>query len=127
MSDETELLELSQQLLDSIDQLDWDTYERLCDPTLTAYEPEAIGTLVEGMPFHQFYFKLPGGGGPRRSNIHEPHVRLMGDSAVVCYIRVVQKVDADGVPVSAACEETRVWQKQDGQWRHVHFHRSPVG
>ena len=26
----------------------------------------------------------------------------------------------------AAFEETRVWQRRDGRWRHVHFHRSPV-
>ena len=22
-------------------------------------------------------------------------------------------------------EETRVWQLEEGRWRHVHFHRSP--
>ena len=29
---------------------------RLCDPHLTAFEPEAIGNLVEGLEFHKFYF-----------------------------------------------------------------------
>ena len=29
---------------------------RLCDPHLTAFEPEALGNLVEGLEFHKFYF-----------------------------------------------------------------------
>lgn len=31
-------------------------YRRLCDPNMTAFEPEAIGNLVEGLDFHKFYF-----------------------------------------------------------------------
>ncbi|MFM8486316.1 MAG: hypothetical protein ACKOCH_08260 [Bacteroidota bacterium] len=23
-------------------------------------------------------------------------------------------------------EETRVWHRQQGKWKHVHFHRSPA-
>lgn len=29
---------------------------KICDPHLTAFEPEALGNLVEGMDFHKFYF-----------------------------------------------------------------------
>lgn len=29
---------------------------KICDPHMTAFEPEAIGNLVEGMDFHKFYF-----------------------------------------------------------------------
>ena len=28
----------------------------LCSPSMTAFEPEARGNLVEGMAFHKFYF-----------------------------------------------------------------------
>jgi calcium/calmodulin-dependent protein kinase (CaM kinase) II len=124
---ENELLELSQRLLDSIDEQDWSTYIELCDPTLTAYEPEAVGQLVEGMPFHEFYFKLPGSGRPKQSSIAAPRVRLMGNVAVVTYVRLVQRIDGDGHVGTAGHEETRVWQQQDGNWRHVHFHRSKCG
>lgn len=126
MADETKtLLEISQKLLDSIDKQDWKTYISLCDPTLTAFEPEALGQQVVGMPFHEFYFKLEPSGRPKQSTIASPQVRVMGDAAVVSYVRVSQRVGADGVPSSGAAEETRVWQKQGGSWKHVHFHRSP--
>lgn len=31
-------------------------FRKICDPHLTAFEPEALGNLVEGMEFHKFYF-----------------------------------------------------------------------
>jgi calcium/calmodulin-dependent protein kinase (CaM kinase) II len=121
-----ELLSLNRRLLDAIDAQDWATYRELCDPNITAFEPEAVGHLVSGLPFHEFYFQGERSTAPRQSTISSPHVRLMGDSAVVCYIRVTQRVDANGQFVSAAAEETRVWQNQNGSWKHVHFHRSPL-
>lgn len=122
---ETELLESNQKLLDSIAQGDWGTYCELCDPSLTAFEPEALAHLVAGMDFHHFYFKLSGGQVKPRNTMVAPHVRIMGDVAVVAYYRLTQYVDEAGHPGSRGTEETRIWQRQDGRWRHVHFHRSP--
>jgi calcium/calmodulin-dependent protein kinase (CaM kinase) II len=119
-----ELLRLNQKLLESIVSGDWQTYQALCDPTLTCFEPEAMGQLVEGMGFHQFYFQLAGTPTPHHTSMASPHVRVMGDVAVISYVRLNQRVMADGSPVTRSVEETRVWQKQDGVWKHVHFHRS---
>ncbi len=119
-----ELLRLNQKLLDSIAAADWKTYRDLCDPSLTCFEPEAHGHLVEGMAFHEFYFKLGGTEGNYNTTISSPHVRMMGDVAVVSYVRLNQRMTADGAPVTRVVEETRVWQQQDGRWLHVHFHRS---
>src|SRR5215211_4827197 len=92
--DVQELLRLSRRLLESIDRQDWETYSELCDPSLTCFEPEAGGHLVTGVDFHHFYFEKrgAGGGGPsaRQSSISSPSVRLMGDAAVVTYVRLVQ-------------------------------------
>jgi ketosteroid isomerase-like protein len=123
---ETELLTLSDKLLKAIDGGDWNTYASLCDASITCFEPEACGQLIAGLPFHKFYFDLPRGNAPKLSTIASPNVRVMGDSAVVSYVRVVQKLDANGAPVSVAALETRVWQKQSGGWKHVHFHRAPL-
>ena len=119
-----ELLRLNQELLDSIAQADWEKYQELCDPTLTCFEPEAMGQLAEGMEFHRFYFHLGAATAPFNTTMASPHVRVMGDVAVISYVRLNQRVSADGVPSTRAVEETRVWQKQNGAWRHVHFHRS---
>jgi hypothetical protein len=55
-----------------------------------------------------------------------PHVRIMADVAVVSYVRLNQRL-VDGAPVTRVVEETRVWQRQNGAWKHVHFHRSLPG
>ncbi len=123
---EAELLDLSQTLLNAITSGDWETYTRLCDPGITCFEPEAEGHLAVGMPFHKYYFDLPGDGSPRQSSISSPHVRIIGDVGIVCYVRLVQKLDPLGGPVTAVANETRVWQKQGGEWKHIHFHRSPA-
>jgi calcium/calmodulin-dependent protein kinase (CaM kinase) II len=123
----TELLQLNQRLLDSIAQGDWAAYQELCDPSLTAIEPEAPGgQIVEGLAFHRFYFDLGGIRGRHQTTMTAPRVRLMGDVAVVAYVRLVQRLDPEGRPTTMASAETRVWQRRDGRWRHVHFHRSAV-
>jgi ketosteroid isomerase-like protein len=124
-----EILALNQSLLDAIAFGDWQTYVRLCDSTLTAFEPEACQQLVVGLEFHRFYFpERPRTEAERRgvnNTMASPHVRWLGeDVAVVCYVRLVQKKEADGGFRSSSVEETRIWQKQPSGWKHVHFHRS---
>ena len=119
-----ELLSLNQQLLESIAAGDWETYARLCDPSLTAFEPEALGHLVEGMNFHRFYFDLKPPRAGTTTTMAAPKARLLGDVAIITYVRLVQRLNEQQQPITTACEETRVWQKQAGGWRHVHFHRS---
>ena len=120
------VLEANQKLLDAIAKGDWSTYADLCDASLTAFEPEALGHLVHGLDFHKFYFQLGGGSSHKPQNsIVDPHVRIIGDVAVVSYYRLTQFVDAGGNPGVRGTEETRIWQRQNGAWKHVHFHRSP--
>ncbi len=123
-----ELLDLTQRLLDSIVACDWETYDDLCDPTLSAFEPEGRGQLIEGMDFHRYYFELGPGAVPKATTMASPRVRLLGDDvAIVSYVRLIQRINESGAPVTSAFEETRVWQCQQGRWQHVHFHRSPCG
>src|SRR5947208_13886193 len=103
-----ELLRLSQRLLDSIAQGDWAAYQELCDPSLTAFEPEALGQLVEGMEFHRFYFNLGSVSRGHYTTMCSPRIRVLGDVAVIAYVRLNQRVAADGLPVSTGFEETRI-------------------
>jgi hypothetical protein len=123
-----ELLALNQRLLDSIARADWAAYQELCHPDLTCFEPEARGQLVEGLAFHKFYFDLGSDGRPCQNTMASPRVRLLGnDAALITYVRLVQRLGPDDNPKTTSVEETRVWQRIDGHWRHVHIHRSPPG
>ncbi|MCA9134153.1 MAG: nuclear transport factor 2 family protein [Planctomycetales bacterium] len=128
MSDQAALLNLTKCLLESIVQGNWQAYGELCDPTLTCFESEAQGVLVEGMDFHRFYFEMERPkGGHVQTTLASPHVRMLGEeAAVVCYIRLTQSVDSDGVPHTHSAEETRVWHKQQQDWKLVHVHRRPL-
>ncbi len=122
-----ELVTLTHRLLESIFSADWETYTQLCDPSISAIEPEACGHVAVGMDFHKFYFDLEQSGGPYNITIASPHLRMLGDdAAVLAYTRLTQSLDANGSPQESVCQETRVWQKQNGEWKHVHFHRSAV-
>lgn len=121
-----EIINLTRQLLDSITRGDWKTYTSLCDLSLTCFEPEAQGQLVEGMAFHRFYFDRLSekNAAPVNVTIASPHVRLIGDTvAIISYNRLVQTMAGDQ-PTTQSFEETRVWEKQNDEWKHVHFHRS---
>jgi hypothetical protein len=118
------VLQCNKRLLLSIADGDWKTYSELCDPTITAFEAEARGQLVEGMDFHRFYFEQGGIAGLHNTTVCSPHVRLIGDVAVVSYVRLVQRLDEAGKSITVRGEETRVWRREGSAWRHVHFHRS---
>jgi len=121
-----EVLDLNQRLLECTATADWATYAELCDPTLTAFEPESMGELVEGLAFHRFYFDLGGAKGYHHTTMCAPHIRILGDVAVVSYVRLNQRVAADRAPATTRFQETRIWRRQEGRWRHVHFHRSAL-
>lgn len=95
----------------------------MTDKTLTCFEPEANGNLVEGLEFHKFYFDLPSANSQTNTTMARPHVRVMGNVAIVSYVRLTQRL-IEGKPVTSSFEETRVWEKQEDGWKHVHFHRS---
>lgn len=126
MNGDAEIVKVTARLLDAITQSDWTTYVELCAADLTSIEPEANGHLVEGMEFHKHYFDMADRSPYANvtTTISSPHVRLMGDVAVIAYVRLTQRVGADGISATSATEETRVWQRVGGVWKHVHFHRS---
>lgn len=125
---EAELIEVNGRLLAAISEGDWEAYADLCADSLTAFEAESRGQLVAGLDFHRFYFELPSSdrlGPAARTEMIAPHVRLLGpDAGIVSYVRLVQSVTASVTPVTSRSEETRVWQRINGRWQHVHFHRS---
>ncbi|XP_016351723.1 calcium/calmodulin-dependent protein kinase type II delta chain-like isoform X17 [Sinocyclocheilus anshuiensis] len=122
-----EIIKITEQLIEAINNGDFEAYAKICDPGLTCFEPEALGNLVEGMDFHRFYFEnlLSKNSKPIHTTILNPHVHLIGDEAAcIAYIRLTQYVDEQGRPRSSQSEETRVWHRRDSKWQNVHFHCS---
>ncbi|KAM4709987.1 calcium/calmodulin-dependent protein kinase type II subunit delta isoform 1-T1 [Discoglossus pictus] len=122
-----EIIKVTEQLIEAINNGDFEAYTKICDPGLTSFEPEALGNLVEGMDFHRFYFEnaLSKGNKPIHTIILNPHVHLIGeDAACIAYIRLTQYMDSSSMPKTMQSEETRVWHRRDGKWQNVHFHRS---
>ncbi|XP_037634888.1 calcium/calmodulin-dependent protein kinase (CaM kinase) II beta 1 isoform X28 [Sebastes umbrosus] len=122
-----EIIKITEQLIEAINNGDFEAYAKICDPGLTSFEPEALGNLVEGMDFHRFYFEnlLAKNSKPIHTTILNPHVHLIGeDAACIAYIRLTQYVDNQGRPRSSQSEETRVWHRRDSKWQNIHFHCS---
>ncbi|KFP84560.1 Calcium/calmodulin-dependent protein kinase type II subunit delta, partial [Acanthisitta chloris] len=111
-----EIIKVTEQLIEAINNGDFEAYTKICDPGLTSFEPEALGNLVEGMDFHRFYFE------------NGKHSFLISEStslpSCIAYIRLTQYMDGSGMPKTMQSEETRVWHRRDGKWQNVHFHRS---
>ncbi|KAF5296043.1 hypothetical protein FQA39_LY12665 [Lamprigera yunnana] len=91
-----EIIKMTEQLIEAINTGDFEAYTKICDPHLTAFEPEAMGNLVEGMDFHKFYFDNVLGKNCKAVNttILNPHVHLLGDDAAcIAYVRLTQYMD----------------------------------
>ncbi|NXS18128.1 KCC2D kinase, partial [Mystacornis crossleyi] len=127
-----EIIKVTEQLIEAINNGDFEAYTKICDPGLTSFEPEALGNLVEGMDFHRFYFE------------NGKYSLLMSKSSSevfffpefccrcfpVCFCSAPSHITGhlrsggDGMPKTMQSEETRVWHRRDGKWQNVHFHRS---
>uniref|UniRef100_A0A4W4FVE1 calcium/calmodulin-dependent protein kinase n=1 Tax=Electrophorus electricus TaxID=8005 RepID=A0A4W4FVE1_ELEEL len=123
----SEIIKVTEQLIEAISNGDFESYTKMCDPSVTAFEPEALGNLVEGLDFHRFYFEnlWSKNSKPVHTTILNPHIHLIGEEAAcIAYIRITQYIDTNGMPRTAQSEESRVWHRRDGKWQIVHFHRS---
>nr|XP_046236248.1 calcium/calmodulin-dependent protein kinase type II delta 1 chain isoform X3 [Scatophagus argus] len=122
-----EIIKVTEQLIEAINNGDFEAYTKICDPGLTSFEPEALGNLVEGTDFHRFYFEnaLSKVKQPIHTILLNPHVHLIGDEAAcIAYIRLTQYIDSSGMPRTMQSEETRIWHRRDSKWQNIHFHRS---
>jgi hypothetical protein len=60
---------------------DWKTYAKVCDESITCFEPEAMGCVATGLDFHKFYFTLPSSGEPStppNTTLVDVNIRMLG-------------------------------------------------
>ncbi|NXI00161.1 KCC2D kinase, partial [Pachycephala philippinensis] len=122
-----EIIKVTEQLIEAINNGDFEAYTKICDPGLTSFEPEALGNLVEGMDFHRFYFE----NGKYSLFFSGQGVLFFSEFCYrcfsVCFCSAHSHITGhlrDGMPKTMQSEETRVWHRRDGKWQNVHFHRS---
>ncbi len=141
-----DIIRLTQKLLDAIAQGDYTTYSQLCDSSLTAFEPEAPGVLVEDLLFHKFYFDHGDSAGASSTNKGELfhsicHLCLGDDGSDAVCLRVCplscelrnQKVHhsvpahpADGQLSQCMCHHNIRQSVADIQWPHQEFQLQPI-
>ncbi|CAK1553736.1 unnamed protein product [Leptosia nina] len=120
-----EVIKATEVLLDAINNGDYETYSKLCDPHVTSFDPDSLGNLIEGVEFHKFFIDNTPTNIKTNTTILNPRVHLLGeDVAIIAYICVTQSVDSEGRRATHQHQETRIWHKRYNKWSAVHFHRS---
>ncbi|NWH45579.1 KCC2B kinase, partial [Fregata magnificens] len=115
-----EIIKITEQLIEAVNNGDFEAYACLTCPCLPACC--LPGNLVHPLPFSALLSK---NNKPIHTTILNPHVHVIGeDAACIAYIRLTQYIDAQGRPRTSQSEETRVWHRRDGKWQNVHFHGS---
>lgn len=126
MDQKQAVLDTVDKLLDAVFKKDLKAYLECCSESLTAFEPEARGAFVEGVNFHKYYFGIPAEPAEfinhTKTNVN---VRIIGTAAVVTYVLLYQKLDpTTAIPITISFEETRIFEKENDEWKMVHMHRS---
>jgi len=125
-SESNSIISLTQKLLDSISNKDWDSYLALCDEKLTGIEKESDNSLVEGLEFHKFYFDIPNDNNIAiKETILQPVIKIHGDIGIICYKRLRTTVNiSTNITNSVSMMETRIWRHYNTGWKLIHFQKS---
>ncbi|KAG9509004.1 Calcium/calmodulin-dependent protein kinase type II alpha chain, partial [Fragariocoptes setiger] len=127
----TEIIKLTEQMLECLNGGEFETYMNFCDPQMTSFEPESLGNLIENMEFRRLFFEKQrcADGGVTTSGgsiMLNPRVYVISDDAAsIAYVRLTRCIDkATGKVQTQQFEETRIWHRKDNKWTCVHLHRS---
>ncbi|KAI0990467.1 hypothetical protein GJ496_004796, partial [Pomphorhynchus laevis] len=94
-----EINQATSELLKAIAVNNFSTYQQLCDPKMTCFEPESCGNLVEGLEFHRFYFDVVTSNSSdqtitRSMTILRPTIHVHSDDlATIAYVCLLQTLD----------------------------------
>ena len=125
---EDELLSLTKKLLTRI-YVDpsSDFYKQHVAEDVTCYE--GLPTRLDGIEYHlkalDSLAESAEHPGERHIELLNPKVQLYGDVGIVTATVQFSTFRNQGTETQLL-NETRVWAKIDGDWKLVHFHKSPV-
>ncbi len=110
-------------LLHSIQRGDLETYRAMVSPSLTCFEPSTTGHRVEGLDFHLFMTRNHPPPRDYHLEIVSPVIKAHADMGYASYTLLASRATGAGVTTTST-NETRIFEKQHGRWKMIHFHRS---
>lgn len=123
--EEQGVLDAVQKLLDAVSHCDTGAYSQLVAEDVSAFEFDVSPYRIDGIDFHLNLMKEKGKRlRPTQVSILTPRVQRFGNIAIASYTRLNTVWDEDGEPEFDNCNETRVFERREGTWVMVHFHRS---
>ncbi|MCY3414233.1 MAG: nuclear transport factor 2 family protein [Candidatus Heimdallarchaeota archaeon] len=123
MNQESEILDILKRMLYGIRDGGEEVYKELVSESLTCFEPETQGHNVDGLDFHLFFMRTSKQQHPYHLELVDPRIRVYGDTAYTAYTLLQNTYTPDGYKIKKV-NETRIFHKEDGKWKMVHFHRS---
>lgn len=124
MSDKTqEIRNTLINLLHSIQRGDVEAYKKMVSEQVTCFEPETQGHRIEGLDFHLFLTKHHKAPQAYHLELVNPVFQAHGKFGYTSYTLLISKVVDEVFEVSKT-DETRIFAKEDHEWKLVHFHRS---
>ncbi|MCH8907380.1 MAG: nuclear transport factor 2 family protein [Candidatus Heimdallarchaeota archaeon] len=122
MNAKEELEPVLRELLHAIRSGDAEKYTQMSSPELTCFEPETQGSRVDGLDFHLFFMN-----NQNPSNFYfeivNPVYRIEGNLGYAVYTLIDNRVSDTGFDLKQV-NETRIFEKLNGKWIMIHFHRS---
>lgn len=110
-------------LLHAVQKADIDTYLTRVSDQVTCFEPETRGHLLRGIGLHRFLVEQARPVETYHIELIDPVIRVAGNMAFAAY--TLHLTETGGPDETIQSENvTRIFQKEDGNWQMVHFHRS---
>jgi ketosteroid isomerase-like protein len=100
-----------------------ETYRHLVAEEVTCFEPETNGAQVKGRDMHLFFVNNSTAPVNYFFEIVDPTFKVYGDTAFAAYTFLLVEI-TDGGTTSNTENVTRIFHKEQGIWKMVHFHRS---
>ncbi len=122
-----ELLNITWQMLEAIHTGDYETYGLFTSEELSCFE-DVCAYRIDGLEFHLSLISQMArnpANRPERFDILSPRIQLYGETGIVTYTRLMTYSD-NGKPKWQTYNESRVFVRESGEWKMVHFHRTPT-
>lgn len=124
-ADEQSVIDTVQTLLNVISTGNVEAYARMVADDVSCFEHDAPPYRIDGVEFHLNMMKeRKGRSRVTRIDVLAPRVQRFGNIAIATYTVLKTVLDDDDDLSFDTANETRVFERREGDWIMVHFHRS---